>query len=59
MDCLKLLIASRNLDQIATALGVSTPDVEQQLDAACSRLGVQTRLEAAIVATELGLIPDP
>ncbi len=59
MECLRLLINTQNLDQIASALGMSTPHVEQQLDAACIRLGVQTPLEAAVVAKELGLISPP
>lgn len=59
MECLRLLIASRDLDQIASALGTSTPHVEEQLDAACVRLGVRSRFEAAVIATELGLIPNP
>lgn len=59
MDCLKLLITSNDLDQIAAALGVSPPDVERHLDDACMRLGVQSRFEAAIIATELGLIHAP
>lgn len=56
IDCLKLLICSRSADQIAADLGVSVNSVEERLDAACARLGVGTRVEAALIAAQLGLI---
>ncbi len=57
IDCLRLLATSQNADRIAAELGVSAAYVEQQLDCACTRLGVGTRLEAAMIASALGLIP--
>lgn len=59
MECLRLLLTSQTLDEIASALGMPAPHVEQQLDAACIRLGVRTRIDAAVVAKELGLISNP
>lgn len=56
IECLKLLTINHNSDQIAAALGVSVPYVEEQLEMACERLGVRTTLEAAMIASELGLI---
>jgi DNA-binding CsgD family transcriptional regulator len=59
LDCLRLLIGCRDSGQIAAELGVSADYVENQLDGACTRLGVGTRIEAAMVAATLGLISDP
>ena len=58
LDCLRLLISCSDSGQIAAELGVSADYVESQLDGACARLGVGTRIEAAMVAATLGLISD-
>ncbi len=58
IECLQLLVACGDCRQIAERLGVSPGYVEEQLDGACLRLGVDTRLKAAIIASRLGLIEE-
>jgi DNA-binding NarL/FixJ family response regulator len=41
---------------IAEILGLSADTVEEHVAAACAKLGVRTRLQAAVEACMLGLI---
>lgn len=57
-DCLKWVAQGKSSTDIASILEISRNTVDEHLANACDRLGVRTRLQAALIASRLGLIDD-
>ncbi len=59
-QCLRLIVEGRGTTtEIATDLGVSPTTVRTHVQAVLTKLGVHTRLEAAVVANRHGLLTPP
>jgi DNA-binding CsgD family transcriptional regulator len=55
-ECLAWVRQGKSTGMIAEILGLSADTVEEHVAAACAKLGVRTRLQAAVEACMLGLI---
>ena len=55
-DCLKWVAAGKSSTDIGIILDISHNTVDEHLANACRRLGVRTRLQAALIAARMGLI---
>ncbi len=55
-DCLAWARHGKSSTDIADLLGISAQTVEEHIAGACRKLGVRTRVQAAVEATLLGLI---
>jgi DNA-binding CsgD family transcriptional regulator len=55
-DCLAWVRHGKSSTDIAELLGISAATVEEHVAAACRRLGVRTRVQAAVEASLLGII---
>ena len=55
-DCLKWVAAGKSSTDIGIILEISHNTVDEHLANACRRLGVRTRLQAALIAARMGLI---
>jgi two-component system nitrate/nitrite response regulator NarL len=58
-QCLALLVEGASTAEMAARLAVSVTTVRTHVQAAMSKLGVHTRLEAAAFAVRHGLVPSP
>lgn len=58
LACMRLVATGKTTLEIAAELGISHRTVEQYVADACTRLGVQTRIEAVVKCVRLGLISD-
>jgi len=56
-ECLALLVEGASTPEMAARLGVGVTTVRTHVQAAMSKLGVHTRLEAAAFAVRHGLVP--
>jgi LuxR family quorum-sensing system transcriptional regulator CciR len=55
-ECLAWVRQGKSSGMIAELLGLSPDTVEEHISAACAKLGVRTRVQAAVEACLLGLI---
>ena len=55
-DCLRWAARGKSSTDIGAILNISRNTVDEHLGNACLRLGVRTRLQAALMAARLGLI---
>lgn len=55
-DCLRWVALGKSSTDIAAILDISHNTVDEHLANACARLGVRTRLQAALLAARMGLI---
>jgi DNA-binding NarL/FixJ family response regulator len=55
-DVLRQLVAGKTNQEIAVALGISSKTVEKHIDSLYGKLGVASRVEAAVVAIQNGLV---
>ena len=55
-DCLAWVRHGKSSTDIAELLGISSQTVEEHIGTACRKLGVRTRVQAAVEASLLGLI---
>jgi DNA-binding CsgD family transcriptional regulator len=55
-ECLRWVAQGKSSGDIGAILGLSPRTVDDHLNFACQRLGVRTRVQAAIAAIALGLI---
>lgn len=55
-DCLAWVRHGKSSTDIAELLGISAQTVEEHIEIACRKLGVRTRVQAAVEASLLGLI---
>jgi len=55
-DVLRLVVAGKTNQEIGAALGISEKTVEKHLESVFSRLGVASRVEAAVRAVREGLV---
>lgn len=58
-ECLAWVCAGKSSTDIGAILGLSARTVDDYVAAACQRMGVRTRLQAALCARELGLLGGP
>lgn len=56
IQCLRWTQAGKSAHDIGVILGLSRRTVEEYILLACARLGVRTRMQAILVAIELGLL---
>jgi len=56
MEVLQWVVAGKTNQEIGLALGISEKTVEKHLDAVFKKLGVASRVEAAVLAVKEGLI---
>lgn len=56
IECLKWVRHGKSSADIGDILGISAVTVDEYIATACSRLGVRTRVQAAVEATLMGLI---
>jgi DNA-binding NarL/FixJ family response regulator len=56
MDVLRLVVAGKTNQEIGIALGISEKTVEKHLEGVFSKLGVASRVEAAVVAVRKDLV---
>jgi DNA-binding CsgD family transcriptional regulator len=56
VECLAWVRAGKSSTDIGTILGLSPRTVDAYIADACARLGVRTRMQAVIVATDKGLL---
>ena len=56
IECLKWTRHGKSSGDIGDILGISASTVDEYIAAACGRLGVRTRVQAAVEATLMGLI---
>ena len=56
MDVLRLVVAGKTNQEIGIALGISEKTVEKHLEGVFSKLGVASRVEAAVVAVRTDLV---
>jgi two-component system, NarL family, response regulator LiaR len=56
MDVLRLIVEGRSNPEIATALFLSTSTVKAHLRNIMNKLGVEDRVQAAVVALRSGLV---
>ena len=59
LECLSWAAAGKSSTDIGEILGISSRTVEDHLAKLCGRLGVRTRVQAAVHAQELGWISRP
>ena len=60
LDCLRWVALGKSSTDIASILQISHNTVDEHLANACARLGVRTRLQAALLVARSGLIDiDP
>ena len=57
LDVLRLLARSQSYDEIGVELGMSVNTVRTHVRAIYDRLGASTKVEAVLIARELGLLP--
>ena len=57
IQCLRWVMEGKSSTDIGTILGLSPRTVDAYIADACARLGVRTRMQAVIVATDKGLLP--
>jgi len=55
VELLRLIVAGKTNREIGAILGISEKTVEKRVSGACARLGVATRIEAAVQAVRAGL----
>ena len=55
-DCLAWVRHGKSSNDIAALIGISPQTVEEHIEIACRKLGVRTRVQAAVEASLLGLI---
>jgi DNA-binding CsgD family transcriptional regulator len=55
-DCLAWVRHGKSSTDIAAMLGISALTVEEHIATACRKLGVRTRVQAAVEASLLGII---
>ena len=59
LECLSWVQAGKSASDIAGILGISKRTVESHILSICGKYGVKTRLQAVLIARELGhLRPD-
>jgi DNA-binding CsgD family transcriptional regulator len=56
MDVLRLVVSGKTNQEIGIALGISEKTVEKHLEGVFSKLGVASRVEAAVVAVRKDLV---
>ncbi len=56
VDVLRLVVAGKTNQEIGAALGISDKTVEKHLESVFSKLGVSSRVEAAVRAVREGLV---
>lgn len=56
LDVLRLVVAGKTNQEIGIALGISEKTVEKHLEGVFSKLGVASRVEAAVVAVRKDLV---
>jgi DNA-binding CsgD family transcriptional regulator len=56
IECLSWVREGKSSTDIGTILGLSPRTVDAYIADACARLGVRTRMQAVIVATDKGLL---
>lgn len=56
VDVLRLVVAGKTNQEIGAALGISDKTVEKHLEAVFAKLGVSSRVEAAVRAVREGLV---
>jgi DNA-binding NarL/FixJ family response regulator len=54
---LQLVVEGKTNQEIGLALGISEKTVEKHLEAVYAKLGVASRVEAAVHAVRAGLVP--
>ena len=59
LQCLTWVQAGKSASDIAGILGISPRTVEGHLQKICLHLGVRTRLQAVLMAHDLGLLAPP
>jgi DNA-binding CsgD family transcriptional regulator len=56
IECLKWTRHGKSSTDIGDILGISSDTVDEHLAGACARLGVRTRVQAAVEAVLMGLL---
>ena len=56
MDVLRLVVEGKTNQEIALALGISDKTVEKHMEGVFAKLGVASRVEAAVHAIREGLV---
>ena len=56
MDVLRLVVEGKTNQEIALALGISDKTIEKHLQGVFAKLGVASRVEAAVHAVREGLV---
>lgn len=56
MDVLRLVVAAKTNQEIGRTLGISEKTVEKHLESVFAKLGVSSRVEAAVLAVRNGLV---
>jgi DNA-binding NarL/FixJ family response regulator len=56
VEALRLVVAGKTNQEIGVALGISEKTVEKRLESIFSKLGVASRVEAAVCAVREGLV---